>query len=333
MTGTGTAGTASRLALLTCILCTTLLAASGSAQAGPQVTVLLHHPNDGVDPFGFDYAFGSDYFAIRYGPLVADKGRFDFPYFIADGVLPIEKLPDPDVPYAATLSAYDAAVAQRANEATPVTLHLASSITPSNTSSLTSAAPGSDVVATARIVPIEPIDGEDLHLFLALTEDPVHFQPPPGLTNGVTEHRFTVRAIADLGRVDLGAPSNLTRTFTLDEDWDAQRLHVAAWLQQGAGSPRFDAREVVQATTAPLGESVTQDTKGVLVEMLSATWCDPCLYGDLAVEELAIARGAATPLALDDGPRYFQAPSLPWLAVAAAALAAAATAWWGGGRR
>ncbi len=331
MMGTACA-TASRrtsraLASFIATLLATLLAASGTAQAGPQVTILLHHPNDGVDPFGFDYALGSDYFATRYGPLVADKGRFDFPYFVADGVLPIERLPDPDAPYAATVTAYDAAVAQRANEASPVTLHLASTLTP--------ATPGSPgiVLATAGIVPTEAMDGEDLHLFFAITEDPVHFQPPPGLTNGVTEHRFTVRAVADAGRVGLRAASDLTRTFALDDEWDAGHLHVAAWLQQGAGSPRFDAREVVQATTATLGESVTQDTKGVLVEMLSATWCEPCLYGDLAVEAIAIARGAATPLSLDGGPRYFQAPSLPWLAVAAAALAAVGTAWWGGGRR
>lgn len=310
-------GSVARLALLALGL--TLLLPS--AQAGPQVTVLLHHPNDGVDPFGFDYALGSDYFALRYGPLVADKGRFDFPFFVADGVVPIEKLPDPNIPFESTRVAYDQAVATRATEAAPVTLHLDSTL-----------AAGS-LFTRVRVVPVVPLDGEDLHLLVAVTEDPVHYQPPPGLTNGVTEHRFTVRAVADLGAVDLRASSNWTRSFALPESWQSDALHVAAWLQQGAGSPRFDAREVVQATSAPAGQAAMQDSKGVLVEMLSATWCEPCLYGDLAAESVAIARGSAEPLVADTGPRYFQPPATPWLAYGLAAVVAVALAAWGGGRK
>jgi hypothetical protein len=106
---------------------------------------------------------------------------------------------------------------------------------------------------------------------------------------------------------------------------------VAAWLQQDAPSPRFDAREVVQATHVALGASVEQDAKGVLLEMLSATWCKPCLYGDLAIEAVAVAHGAAEPLEpATQGPRYFQAPPSPALALVAAALAGAGLAWWGG---
>lgn len=300
------------------LLAMAALLAAPAAEAGPQVTVLLHHPDDGVDPFGFPYAAGSDYFSTRYGPLVADKQRFDFPFFVADGVVPIEKLPDPDVPFEATRTAYEGATASRLAEQAPATLRLATTTA------------GPSAVLAVHVDPVAAIAGEDLHLMVALAEDPVRYLPPPGLTNGVEDHRFTVRAIADLGRVELTAASNRTHAFTLGDGWARDRLVAAAWLQQGAPTPRFDAREVVQATHVALGDTVVQDTKGVLLEMLSATWCEPCLYGDLALEAVAVAHGAAEPLAADAGPRYFQAPSSPALAIAAAIAAGLAFAWLGG---
>lgn len=290
-----------------------------AAQAGPDVTVLLHHPDDGVDVFGFPYSPAGDYFTTRYAALAADDGRFDFPFFVADGVLPLETLPDPDRPFESARAAYEDATQARLATATPVTLRLATTL-----------AEGSAVVAVA-VDPVAPLAGEDLHLMLAVAEDPVHYLAPPLLNNGVEEHRFTVRAVADLGPVDLSAPTEAGHTFALDDAWATDRLIVAAWLQQDAPSPRFDAREVVQATHVALGASVEQDSKGVLLEMLSATWCKPCLYGDLAIEAVAIAHGAAEPRQpRHEGPRYFQAPPSPALAILAAGLAGAGVAWWGG---
>lgn len=292
-----------------------------AAQAGPEVTVLLHHPDDDVDVFGFPYSPAGDYFTTRYATLAVDKQRFDFPFFVADGVLPLEKLPDPDRPFESARVAYEEATTARLAEAAPVTLRLA-----------TTHAQGSAVVAVA-IEPVGQLSGEDLHLMLAVAEDPVHYLAPPALTNGIEDHRFTVRAVADLGVVDLAGPAELAHTFALEDGWAAERLIVAAWLQQGAPSPRFDAREVVQATHVPLGGSVEQDTKGVLLEMLSATWCKPCLYGDLAIEAVAVAHGAAESLEPGaEGRRYFVAPPSPALALVAAVLAGTGIAWWGGRR-
>lgn len=299
-------------------------AAPASAQApdeGPQLTVLLHHPDDGVDPLGFEYALGQDYFQWRYAPIVADKQRFDYPFFVADGVLPIEGPVDPDRPYIAALGAYTQALDERLTQATPATLRLASTHA------------GGRAAVTVAVDPVAPVTGEDVHLMVAVTEDPVHYQPPPKLTNGIVDHRFTVRAVQDLGRVDLAAPSTWTANVTLDDGWQRDRLHIAAWLQQGTGSARFPAREVLQATNAPLGDSVTQAGKGVLLEMYSAIWCLPCYHGDRAIEDLAIERAAAEPLAAASGARYFVAPSAPVLVAAAALAVGAATAWWGGGRR
>lgn len=294
-----------------------LLAALPAAAAGPEVTVLLHHPNDGVDPFGFPYGPAGDYFTTRYAPLVADKQRFDFPFFVADGVLPIEQLPNPQIPVEATRIAYEAATQQRLATATPAVLRVA-----------TTEAQGSALVAL-EVRPLAALD-ETVHVMVALTEDPVHLLPL--LTNGVEDHRFTVRAIVDLGPVDLRAASNHTHAFALQDGWQRDRLFIAVWLQANAPSPRFDAREVVQATHVQLGADVVQDRKGVLLEMLSATWCDPCLFGDLALEAVAIEHGVAQPLEQATGPRYFEAPHRPVLTVAFALLAGLAVAWYGGRR-
>lgn len=288
------------------------------AQAGPEVTLLLHHPNDGVDPFGFAYAGDDAYFFLRYAPLVAEKHQFDYPFFVADGMHAIEGPVDASRPFVAARDAYDAAVLQRLGEQNAVTMRLESTVA------------GPSAVLAVRLEPVAALAGEHLHLFVALAEDPVHFLPPPSLTNGVEDHRFTLRAIADLGEQDLAQAANATHTFTLADGWARDRLVAAAWLQQDAPGPRFDAREVVQATHVALGGSVDQDSKGVLVEMLSATWCTPCLYGDAAVEAVAVAHGSAQPLSVDDGPRYFQAPSSPVLAALAAVVAGVAVAWWGG---
>ncbi|MEA3166862.1 MAG: hypothetical protein QOJ26_1736, partial [Thermoplasmata archaeon] len=167
-----------------------LPAASGQANDGVPLTVLLFHPDDGVDPLGVAYQ-GSDPFEVRYAPLVADKARFDFPYFVADGVFPVESIPDPGQPFASARSSYNQAIDERLKEETPVTLTLDSLVA------------GRQVVASASIEPRSPLADEDLHLWFALAEDHVEYQPPPGLTNGVTDHRFTVRDVRDLGSVDL----------------------------------------------------------------------------------------------------------------------------------
>jgi hypothetical protein len=297
-------------ALLAVLAAAAALPAPVAAKASPPspLTVLVFHPDDGVDPFGVSFA-GSDAFAARYAPLVADKGRFDFPYFVADGVLPIESIPDPSKPYLSVVQAYAAAIDSRAAEQPPATLRLAS------------ARAAGQALVTVDVEPVESLAGESLHLWLAVAEDHIHYQPPPGLTNGVTDHRFTVRTVADLGVQDLSGRVNATHTFALGDGWDADQLSVAAWLQQDAPTPRFDAREVVQAAHAPLGGAVEQASKGVLAEMLSATWCDPCLYGDKAMEDLAVARGAAT---AGPAPRQFR--YLDWSARDLLPLGAAAAA-------
>ena len=287
------------------LLALPLPAAATEATFDSSLVVLIFHPDDGVDALGFSVN-GTDPFAGRYAPLVADKGRFDFPFFVADGVLAIEAIPDPQKPYVSALASYSQAVAQRAMEQPVATLRLESVLVEGS------------VVAAVSVVPRADLSSEDLHLRVALVEDHVQYQPPTGLTNGVTDHRFTVRSYADLGRVS--GPLNATHSFSRPDGYDVARLSVAAWLQQDAPSPRFDAREVVQAASAPVGGSVVQSTKGVLAEMLSATWCDPCLYGDRAMEQLAVDHGVAEPTEERAELRYVDLRGRDVAAIAAAAV-------------
>ncbi|HET6399380.1 MAG TPA: hypothetical protein VFH47_07485 [Candidatus Thermoplasmatota archaeon] len=279
-----------------------------------RVTVLMWHPNDGVDPLGWPFGpDGADAFTRRYL-----GGRLhDYPMLMVDGVVPVEGLPG-DGSLAATQQAYGQAVGSRLGEAAPATLRIRSG---------TAARPGGadTVLVDAHVLPNGALPS-GLEIWAALTEDPVHMRPL--LTNGVFDHRFTVRAAVQGPAV---GPNgwNGTLRLPLDPAWDLQRLHVAVWLQQDGGTGLGNAwrpREVAQATHAPLGEAREQQEKGVLVEALSATWCDPCLIGDHALEDLAVAAGAAEPRPRAAATAYLrEAPGLR--ALAGALLGAAAVLW------
>jgi hypothetical protein len=283
------------------------------------VVVLIHHPTDHVDPFGVPLGRG-DSFSARYGHLAAATGRFDYPTFVADGVLPVPSLPDPDEPYASTLSAYANATAARLARDPPAALRLEAR------------EEGSEAAVDATALPRGPVadpgGAQRIHLWVALAEDAIHYEPPAPVSNGVTDHRFTVRAIRDLGPVDLsaGEPASASARFPLAPSWDRSRLFAAAWLQADAAPGRFEAHEVLQAASLPLGApAATQQARAVLVEVYSATWCGPCLYGDLAAERLAVLHGAATEL---EPRRQSHFPGVGWLPAALAAAAGLTAAAW-----
>lgn len=290
---------------------------AGTATAGHEATVLLFHPLDQVDPFGIPFE-GGDPFTARYAAVAAQTGQFDYPVFVADGLGAIQALPDSTQPYAGTVGAYEAAVSARLSASPAAPLALA----------LDARKVGDSAVLSVQADPAAPIQesqGQTLRLRVALAEDPVHYQPPAPVSNGVVDHRFTVRAYRDLGAIALDGRSNLTATIPLDASWLPDHLIAAAWVQADGTPGRFAPTEVLQATHTPLGGAVRQATKGVLVELYSATWCSPCLYGDLAVEQVAIQRAGAQVLA-KPAARYFEAAPAPLLAAAVAVLAGTALA-------
>jgi len=326
-----------------------LLALSGAstvaAQGETQAVVLLHHPYDRVDPFGIPYGDG-DTFSARH-LAVSQEGRFDFPTFLADGVVLVSSLPDPARPYIGTLENYTDAVESRLRSGSPGTLHLQASLGDDegngsgngNTDGNGPATSGNQAIAaSARFEPAsdlaDPQGVAGLHILAAVVEDFIHYQPDARISNGVTEHRFTVRALADLGAISLAQSQNATFSFPLDPSWDVSQLKVAAWVESGASFGRFRPGEAIQSAWTPVGgPGVVQRQKAVLVEIYSATWCTPCLYGDMAAEALAVQYAGAAQAVEDEGAHYFQPPASPVLAVAAALVAGAAMAAWPGRRR
>ncbi|MHB8632870.1 MAG: hypothetical protein ACYDBQ_02720 [Thermoplasmatota archaeon] len=305
------------------VLILVLLVGPAAALPGPGVTVLVYHQYpDPADPLGVPFRDGVDAFTDRYASL-PPSGFFDFPYLVADGRLPVASIPNATAPFASTLSAYQAVFAERLQSEAPLGLTLATTVHDAS------------VAVTLDVRPRSPL-GSGLHAWLSLVQDHLEYTPPPALSNGVTDHRFTVRDSADLGALNLanGSASHLQHAFLLAPGADLSQMYVAAWVQNGAAG-RFQPQEVVQATMHALTdpEPTVQDEKGVLIELLSAVWCKPCLFGDLAVARLAQEHGLPQ-LQAASAPNlsYWRPPQAPWQA-GAAALGAALVGWWATRRR
>lgn len=280
------------------------------------MSVLVVHPfPDDADPLGFDAGNGRDLFSQRHA--FRFDGPAPYPSAVFDGAVLVAGVPDPMDPMASVQSAVDAAYAERRAQPSPMTMRLA-------------AGPAGDGVAVeVEGVPREPLG--PARLWVALAEDPVHFTPPQAISNGVTIHRFTLRHAVDMGPVDLDGAVRRNLTLPLDPAWDPAALRVVAWFQAGADATRFAAHEVLQsANTVPGAPVVTQVRRAVLVELLSATWCDPCLYGDTAVDALAVREGLAPLGPAEDAASYLQPTAGPGhtaLALLAALAGATLVAW------
>ena len=176
------------------LLAIVAFAAPAAALPASSPVVLIHHTLDQVDPFGVPFGSG-DTFSARYADIAAQTGRFDFPVFVADGVVAIQQLPDPARPFEGTLQAYEAAVQQRSDAETPITL------------ALTARLEGGQATAAIRAEARSGVDAgtQSIRLYVAVVEDAIHYRPPAPVSNGVTEHRFTVRSLTDAGEVTLGA--------------------------------------------------------------------------------------------------------------------------------
>ena len=103
----------------------------------------------------------------------------------------------------------------------------------------------------------------------------------------------------------------------LDPAWDVDALGVVAIA-------KHDEEVVQSATWLPrqLGPTI-QAAKAPLVELVTASWCTPCVPAEEGFLLLATQRGAAGPLEAPGGASYLRPPSaLLWLGLAAGAAAA-----------
>ncbi len=280
----------------------------------PPAVFLIHHPgNDATDPFGSE----PDIFAEAYAGTASTAGAFDYPTFVVDGVLPVRAIPNDKAPMDSVLAAYATALHDRGLTETPVALHLLTQ---------TDAA-RENVAINLAVEPtgeLQRIGEQELQAWIVVAEDNIHYKPPAPVSNGIENHRFTVRAHRMAGNLTDDGHGAFQVTIPLEASWDAQQVHIVAWIQADGQGGRFQPHEVVQAVQADLDDASTSATKVVLAQLYSATWCPPCLFGDLAVEELAIRSGAAQPA---PGRREGYVTQVPLLATIGA-LAGAGLATW-----
>lgn len=119
-----------------------------------------------------------------------------------------------------------------------------------------------------------------------------------------------------LAPVRVAANETSTHTIRLDPAWRADRLGVVAIAERGG--------EIQSATWWARSDApVVQRGKSVLVEHVTASWCDPCAPVDEALALLATQRGVAGPLPTGGAPSYLRAPDWSLYAGLAVGLAAA----------
>lgn len=124
----------------------------------------------------------------------------------------------------------------------------------------------------------------------------------------VFEHAFSAYA-ARFVLEPTQAQANVTtrQEARLDPSWNVERLGVVAIAQRDG--------ETQSATWLVSADAPTVQTrKSVLVEHVTANWCDPCGPVDEALALLATQRGVAGPLASVGAPSYLRAPEWPLLA-------------------
>ena len=118
-----------------------------------------------------------------------------------------------------------------------------------------------------------------------------------------------------LAPVALAANETTRQSVRLDPAWDAARLGVVA-IAERQGETQ-SATWLVGSTSATV-----QTRKSVLLEHVTASWCDPCRPVDEALALLAAQRGVAGALVTDEAPSYLRAPS--WTLYAGLILGGAA---------
>ncbi len=279
--------------------------------------VLLYHPypDPQGDPWGVP---GGTKEGAEVGYMEAAYGAYWYPTAVFDGLEAPGMKIEGATTFLESFNAYEAAYKERREVDAPLRLALGGWVVDGR------AALEVDVEAKRAI------QTDNLTLRIVAFEDEVPYDGG----NNVDVHRFTVRAIVHDARMELAA--NLTATqqamVPLDPEWNLDRLgFVASVHNRDPNSPEFKPGEVLQAATyrfAQTGPTI-QYSRGVLLEMLTATWCAACLYGDNAVDELANAYGYPSSKFLDREWAYLRFTHWDTILWAAAAGAAGlAVVWW-----
>lgn len=270
------------------------------------LNVLAFHPfpDPEGDPWGLPYA---DRNGSEVDYMQATYDAFWFPTAVFDGLTVIPGA----TTFLETFNAYEAAFRERATEDAPIRTSLAGLLREDNATLM--------VALLAKT----PLEGTNLSLRVGLFEDDIAFDGG----NGVELHRFTVRAIPAPAPVAFDPKGNFTVALnvTLDPTWDRTRLGFVAYVvHEGTQSPTFQDGEVLQSATYlfdQVGPTI-QHSRGVLLEVYTATWCAACVYGDAAVDEMANAYGVVSSRILERDWEYLRPWGVPALGAAIVVAAA-----------
>jgi cytochrome c-type biogenesis protein CcmF len=259
--------------------------------------VLVYHPypDPQGDPWGFPERERN---GTAVGYMEGAYGAYWYPTTVIDGFERVEGATS----FLETFNTYSDLYLERAVQDSPFRLFVHGALADSD----------ADVTVKAQAKGALPSGAIDLRV--VLFEDEVRFEGG----NGVDTHRFVVRAVLHDGPLafnETGA-ADAALQAALDPTWDRTHLGVVASLHnRDVSSAHYRPDEVYQATTYRFGQvgPTIQDRRGVLLETLSGTWCDACVYGDGAVDELANEYGIASSAALRAGTNYLRpfAPVLP----------------------
>lgn len=296
------------LALLLAPLASASFHEAGLPDAGAQdlharrLHVLAYHPfPDARDSWGFP---GLELNRSDVGYMEAAYGAYWYPTGVLDG----ERVLEGATEFRTTYVGLEEALARRAEIDAPVRLAMMGSLRGDNATL--------DVAVRAK----QELPIQDATLRIVLYEDEIRFKGD----NGVQDHRFTVRAVQTF-RVPLRSDADyrVSVDFAVNASWDRSHLGVVASVHNTAlAALGLRPGEVLQATTYEFSQDgpTIQHSRGVLLEVLTATWCDACIYGDAAVDELANTYGIASSRALSQSHVYARA--FPPFAVAVGALVA-----------
>lgn len=258
------------------------LAPLAPAQDWPQaeVVVLAYHPHpdpragrDDADPFSSASAPPPEDLAVL------DHGALRLPATRLDGVLRVSDAPEGDP--ASALAHFREAqrlLLLRQRTGAPVAIEIAGTQN------------GAALDLEMNLAPAAALGNASLEARVVVFEDAVPDPAAPRL------HRFVVRHVEPAEPVDLSRATRLTRSIPLDPAWSIDRVAVAVFIAYvGAEGGRFMPGEVLQAASWRVGQAgpTVQVEKAVLVEALTATWCDACRPTEESIALVASQFGAS----------------------------------------
>lgn len=295
---------ATLLALL--LVSTTALALtheSSLPQAGEQdvnarrLHVVQYHPYP--DPRGDPWGFAE---IDQNGSMEARYDAFWYPTAVFDGLETIEGA----TTYLETRQAWETALLDRSRNDAPARL------------GATIQRVGDDAEVHISWQAKTNLAIQNVTLRVVLYEDEVRFDGG----NGVDLHRFVARTLVAAQRVTLDPDTTQDEAWTvpINASWDPDSLGVVVSLHNSrTASPLAEVGEVLQSATAAMHQTgpTIQNSRGVLLETLTATWCEACVFGDAVAEDLANLYGIPSSRVRDASWTYLRPVDASSLALAA----------------